>query len=397
MRKFTGVLDVQAGTLVEALETPTLVVDLDAMERNIERMATFARAHSMHWRAHAKMHKCAELAQRLIQAGARGCCVQKVSEAQAMAAGGVNDIFISNEVLSPPKLERVAQLAAQLHAQGGQLAIAVDSLVGLQALAQAVQKTLNPSEAQQRATSQAIDVFVELNVGQNRAGVASPQEVVALAQAVAKEAGLRFAGLHAYHGGAQHIAQVAQRLSTMEQVYSKVQQTVVALQQAGFADFTVTGAGTGTFALETASGLYTELQSGSFLFMDAHYGGIQPAPGQPVFEHALFVKSQVISRSASHAVLDAGHKSYAIDSGLPIVWNFGQPTQFTFGNGGDEHGLISPLPGAELPALGQTLWLVPGHCDPTINLHDAMVGVRGGLKAGVVERIFNIDARGAIW
>ena len=151
----------------------------------------------------------------------------------------------------------------------------------------------------------------------------------------------------------------------------------------------VTGAGTGTFALETASGVYGELQAGSFLFMDRDYAANERDPAQPVFEHALFVKSQVMSVCASHAVVDAGHKSHAIDSGLPAVHGLA----LDYANGGDEHGILR---GAVLPALGEAVWLIPGHCDPTVNLHDFMVGVRGGLQHGKVEQIIRVDARGAL-
>jgi D-serine deaminase-like pyridoxal phosphate-dependent protein len=147
-----------------------------------------------------------------------------------------------------------------------------------------------------------------------------------------------------------------------------------------------------TFLNEASLGVWGELQCGSYLFMDADYASNQATPDAPSFEHALFVKSQVISRSAAHAVCDAGHKSHAIDSGLPTV-TF--PEGLSFANGGDEHGVLRTADKAtDLPALGETVWLVPGHCDPTVNLHDYMVGVRGGLAAGVVERIVRVDARG---
>ncbi|MGE0100484.1 MAG: DSD1 family PLP-dependent enzyme, partial [Hydrogenophaga sp.] len=167
------------------------------------------------------------------------------------------------------------------------------------------------------------------------------------------------------------------------------------LQAGGFSVPLITGAGTGTFVLEAPSRVWGELQAGSYLFMDADYAQNEPAPQAPVFEHALFVKSQVMSRSAQHAVCDAGHKSHAIDSGLPAVWF---PGGLAYANGGDEHGLLRAFgPGATLPDLGETIWLVPGHCDPTVNLHDFMVGVRGGLAAGHVERIIAVDARGHGW
>ena len=162
---------------------------------------------------------------------------------------------------------------------------------------------------------------------------------------------------------------------------------------AGLACPLVTGAGTGSFVHEGASGLYGELQPGSYLFMDRDYADNQPTPGAPVFEHALFVKSQVISAGSAHAVVDAGHKSHAVDSGLPRPWGL----DLAFANGGDEHGILRCRPGGSaLPALGETVWLVPGHCDPTVNLHDHYIAVRGGLDSGRVEAVWPVDARGCV-
>lgn len=393
---FTGAHTIQPGLPVADLETPTLVVDLDAMDRNIARMAQFARQAGVRWRPHAKMHKCAALALRLIAAGATGCCVQKLAEAEALAAGGVRDIYISNEIVDARKLRRVAQLAAQLESQaeGGRLAIAVDSAEGVQRLADAMESTPDTT----------IDVYIEIDIGQNRAGLTDDDAVLALAHTLAAQPRLRFAGLHAYHGGAQHVEDAAARTATMAAAHARVRQALQRLREAGFEALEVTGAGTGTFALEAASGLYTELQPGSFLFMDAHYARVAPSAGQPVFEHALFVKTQVIACAGEHVVVDAGHKSHAIDSGLPLVWNHGQAPRHTFANGGDEHGIVrladavvDAVTDTPLPALGETLWLVPGHCDPTVNLHEALIGVRGGLAAGVVENVLRVDARGALW
>jgi D-serine deaminase-like pyridoxal phosphate-dependent protein len=159
----------------------------------------------------------------------------------------------------------------------------------------------------------------------------------------------------------------------------------------------VTGAGTGTMVCEAASGVYGELQAGSFMFMDADYAANERDPAQPQFEHALFVKTQVISAHADHAVCDAGHKSHAIDSGLPKVVTVGAESELEYFNGGDEHGILRPARGGtRVPALGRALWLIPGHCDPTVNLHDHLIGVIGGLRDGVVERIIRVDARGAL-
>lgn len=366
------------GRPAAAIDTPALVIDLDAMERNLDRMAAFAAQHGMKLRPHAKMHKSATLARLQMARGAVGVCVQKTSEAEALAALGVNNIYISNEVVSPFKLKRVVAVARELQALGGQLAIAVDSLEGVRRLADAA-----------RGQHTSLRVFIEIDVGQGRCGVAPGTAAVALAGEIARHTELQFGGLQAYHGRAQHLRLLAERQQAIAQVIKDVQATKAALEAAGHAVPLVTGAGSGTFLLEAASGVYGELQAGSYLFMDRDYASNEQDPAQPRFEHALFVKSQVISVCASHAVIDAGHKSHAIDSGLPAV--HGQALEYA--NGGDEHGILR---GAVLPALGDTVWLIPGHCDPTVNLHDHMLGVRGGLAHGTVEQIIRVDARGAI-
>ena len=379
------------GQPVATVDTPAAVIDLDAMERNLARLAAFARTHGVRLRPHAKMHKSAALARLQMQAGAVGVCVQKTAEAEALAAAGVTDLYISNEVIDPAKLRRVAALARRLHAAGGQLAIAVDSLAGVARLAAAFDL---PSGADAQAL---IDVFVDIDVGQGRCGVPPGEAAVALAQAVAVQPALRFAGLQAYHGRAQHLRSVAERREAIARAAHAVQDTRERIEAAGLAVPLVTGAGTGTFALETASGVWGELRAGSYLFMDADYAANAHDPAQPGFEHALFIKSQVISVQAAHAVCDAGHKSHAIDSGLPVVHALPGLPALRFANGGDEHGILHPAEaGGALPKLGDTVWLIPGHCDPTVNLHDWLIGVRGGLANGTVEQIIRVDARGAL-
>ncbi len=366
----------QVGDGVDAIDTPALVIDLDAMERNLAAMAAFAQARGLRLRPHAKMHKSAVLAQLQMRVGAVGVCVQKVGEAEALAAAGVPDIYISNEVIAPRKLARVAALAGRVT-----LAIAVDSALGVERLAQAL-----------TAAGTTLDVFVEVDVGHGRCGVA-PAAAGSLAHQVVAH-GLRFAGLQAYHGRAQHLRGSAERATAIAHAVAQVRAAQAAITSAGIACPLVTGAGSGSFALEAASGVYGELQCGSYLFMDRDYADNEPAPDALRFEHALFVKSQVMSCGASHAVVDAGHKAHAIDSGLPRVW---QRDGLAFSNGGDEHGILMPQrAGVALPALGETIWLVPGHCDPTVNLHDHYIAVRGGLAGGVVEAVWPVDARGRL-
>jgi len=377
------------GDHVSTIDTPALVLDLDALERNLARMAAFARGVGVRLRPHAKMHKSAEIARWQVAAGAAGVCVQKTAEAEALAAGGVDDLYLSNEVIAPGKLARVAALARTLAARGGRLAIAVDGATGVERLAEAV-----------RAASAELDVFVEIDVGQARCGVPpadrDPAAAVELAQKVAASPGLRLAGLQAYNGKAQHVRGVEARRATVEQTIAAARATRAALLAAGLPCPLVTGAGTGTYAFEGASGVYGELQPGSYLVMDRDYAENEVDPAQPHFEHALFVKSQVMSVGRDRAVVDAGHKSHAVDSGLPRVHDPWRRRAFAFENGGDEHGILRSIGDVALPALGEVVWLVPGHCDPTVNLHDRYVAIRGGLADGRVERLILIDARGAL-
>jgi D-serine deaminase-like pyridoxal phosphate-dependent protein len=372
------------GHSVSAVDTPALVIDLDAMERNLARMADFARSHGLRLRPHAKMHKSAEIAKLQMAHGAVGVCVQKTDEALALAHAGVTDIYISNEVVAPAKLARLAQA---VHGLPTRFAIAVDSALGVERLAEALVDA-------GVSRSGAIDVFVEIDVGHGRCGVAAGAPALALAHLIQNHAVLRFAGLQAYHGSAQHQRASAARDAALAASEAAVRETMDALSAAGIAVPLVTGAGTGSFVRETASGVWGELQAGSYLFMDADYAANEADPAAPVFEHALFVKTAVMSLAADRAVCDAGHKSHAIDSGMPTVW---WPAGLSYTSGGDEHGILRVTSGqGELPALDETVWLVPGHCDPTVNLHDFAVGVRGGLAAGQVERLIDIDARGAL-
>ncbi len=383
-------LNALIGQSTAMIDTPALVIDLDAMERNLARMQAYANAHGVKLRPHAKMHKSAELSLLQMQAGAVGVCVQKVSEAAALAACGVSDIYISNVVTSLHKCEQLAHILCRREGQNTlkmTLVVAADSLHGIRTLARALERI---------APGCVVDVFVEIDVGQGRCGVEPGGAAVALVQEIALHPSLRFAGLQAYHGRAQHMRSASDRRDAIGQVIAKVQATKAALHAVGLDVPLVTGAGTGSFVHEAASGVFGELQAGSYLFMDADYAANEMDQGMPRFEHALFVKSQVISRQLTsaddRAVVDAGHKSHAIDTGLPTIWA-GHGADWQFFNGGDEHGILR---GTALPSLGETVWLIPGHCDPTVNLHDAMVGVRGGLASGWVEKILPVTTRGCL-
>jgi D-serine deaminase-like pyridoxal phosphate-dependent protein len=362
------------GMSLDQVDTPALLVDLDAFEPNLRHLADAAAAAGIGLRPHAKTHKCPVIARRQMAAGAVGVCCQKVSEAEALVHGGVDNVLVSNEVVDPRKLARLAALARE--AWVGVCVDDADNVDAVSAAACAARVTL--------------PVLVEVNVGANRCGVAPGEAALQLAQLVAGSPGLRFAGLQAYQGSAQHIREWARRKEAIDRAVKAVKQTLALLQGHGLSCERVTGAGTGTWPFEAASGVYTELQAGSYLFMDADYGRNLDAEGTHAseFRQSLFVLATVMSHPAKErAVVDAGLKAVSVDSGLPLV---ADRDGVEYHDASDEHGtLVLRGPGCDLQ-VGERLRLVPGHCDPTVNLHDWFVGYRGDR----VEALWPISARG---
>jgi D-serine deaminase-like pyridoxal phosphate-dependent protein len=200
-----------------------------------------------------------------------------------------------------------------------------------------------------------------------RCGIAPGEPAVNLARQIVSFKNLRFAGLQAYQGRAQHIRSMEERHRAIELAAQHVQHTKRLLAEAGIPCPRVTGAGSGTFMLEVEAGVWDEIQPGSYAFMDADYARNEWAAPLPRFEHALFVLATVMSRpSAGLAIVDAGLKASSVDSGMPVVW---QREELKYTHASDEHGWIEGTPS---PALGEKVLLVPGHCDPTINLSNGM-------------------------
>jgi len=364
----------RVGDPLEAVDTPALVLELDAFERNLRTLAEAVRGRGVRVRTHAKTHKCPEVAKRQMALGAIGACCQKVSEAEAMVEGGIADVLVTNEVVGEAKLERLAQLARR-----ATLGACVDDA--------SVVKSLDAAAG--RAGSK-LDVYVEIEVGMGRCGIAPGEPALALARAVAFSRHLRFAGLQAYQGRAQHVRSLAERRELVHKAAAAVRETRALLDKNGIACPIVTGAGSGTFMLEIETGAWDEIQPGSYAFMDVDYGKNEWAAPMPRFEHALFVLTTVMSRAGTRtAVVDAGLKASSVDSGMPGVW---QRPGVAYTRASDEHGILELGEGASTPALGEKLLLVPGHCDPTINLHDWYVCMRGGK----VEALWPITARGAL-
>ena len=361
----------QPGDPLARVDTPSLALDLTAFEANLRAMQAWADRHEVALRPHAKAHKCPQIALRQVALGARGICCQKVSEALPFVAAGIRDIHISNEVVGPAKMALLGQLA-----RAAKISVCVDNAQNLAQL----------SAAMVQAGAQ-IDVLVEVDVGQGRCGVSDDATVLALAQQARALPGLNFAGLQAYHGSVQHYRTREERATVSRQAARIAASYAQLLRESGIACDTITGGGTGSVEFDAASGVYTELQAGSYAFMDGDYGANEW--GGPLnFQNSLFLLSTVMSTpTPDRVVLDAGLKSASAECGPPAVYGESGLTCTAIN---DEHSVVHVEPGATAPALGSVLRLVPAHVDPTFNLHDGLVV----FKDGVVQDIWEISARG---
>jgi len=370
------------GTAFADIDTPALVIDLDAFERNLKRMADFAGRSGVRLRAHAKTHKSPIIAAKQMELGAVGVCCQKVSEAEVLVEGGIGDVLISNEVAGAGKLDRLAALARR-----AKIAVCVDDPGNVAEM-----------EAAAAKAGVTLDVLVEIDVGARRCGIAPGMPAARLAKQIASSPHLTFAGLQAYQGSAQHVRKADTRRDQIARAVEMVKETLGALRAVGLEAGIVGGGGTGTYENEAASRVYTELQCGSYIFMDADYARNKRADGGmfDAYEHALFICATVMSMPApERAVVDAGLKTFSVDSGMPLAW---QLPGALYHRPSDEHGILDLTTCTERPQRGDKVILVPGHCDPTVNLHDWYVGVRGfGTPAAHVESLWPVAARGAVF
>ncbi len=358
------------------IQTPCLVLDLDALERNIKKMGDYAASHGMRHRVHGKMHKSVDVA--LLQeklGGSVGVCCQKVSEAEVFARGGIKDVLVSNQVRQPAKIDRLARLPNW----GARAICCVDDIDNVADLSAAAVRHGNE-----------IECLVEIDVGAGRCGVQYGQPVVELAKAIDAAEGLKFAGIQAYQGAMQHLNSYEERQSKTQVAIDQVRESIELLKAEGLECDIVGGGGTGSYYFESNSGVFNELQCGSYAFMDADYGRILDKDGKRIdegeWENALFLLTSVMSHAkADKAIVDAGLKAQSVDSGLPTI--FGRD-DVTYVKCSDEHGVVADPDG--VLKVNDKLKLVPGHCDPTCNVHDWYVGVRNGK----VETIWPVSARG---
>jgi 3-hydroxy-D-aspartate aldolase len=344
-----------------ALNTPALVTDRDALQRNVEKMAAFAKQNGVALRPHAKTHKSVEIARLQMAAGAVGVCCAKIGEAEALAAGGIGAILITSPVVTPQAIARLVTL----HERIGDLRVVADNPDNVAALAAAAKEASRP-----------LAVLVDIDPGIRRTGVSSPEAAVALARQIAQSGSLTFAGVQFYCGAQQHIEKYEDRRAAIEERTAYLSSVIAALDAAGLKPAVVTGGGTGTHRIDAALGVLTELQTGSYVFMDKQYLDCDlNGEGTPPFETALFIDTNVISANApGMGTLDAGFKALSTDGGNPQIVE-GAPASAAFFFMGDEHSALIAM-GHEF-RVGDAVTLTAPHCDPTVNLYDAYHVVRG--------------------
>jgi D-serine deaminase-like pyridoxal phosphate-dependent protein len=355
----------------ELIPTPAAVLDLDAFERNLAKMAARAKAAGVALRPHTKSHKCVALARMQLEAGAVGVCCAKLAEAEAMAAGGVAAILVTSPIAGAANAQRAAALAGQV----ADFRIVVDHVDAVGELA---------------ATGASIQVLIDVDVGLGRTGVASPDQAADVARAILRHPNLTLLGVQGYGGNWQHMEGANARAAAVADGMLRLTAAMAAIREVGGRVEVVTGGGTGTFHADVAQGVLTEVQPGSYAFMDRQYRDALKADPDGAFEQSLVIASTVISGNQPKWVtVDAGLKAFATDGPLPV------PTTAKFEACayryfGDEHGLLM-RPEAGHVARGERIDIVVPHVDPTVDKYDVLHLVRGD----VLEAVVPVEARGA--
>ena len=367
------------GMNMSDIQTPCLVLDMESFDYNLKRMAEVITPYNVSLRAHAKMHKSVNVArQQMTHGKASGICCQKVSEAEVFARAGIPDILVTNQVCDQLKIERLAGIAGL----GCRLSVCVDDKANIDALS-----------AEAKKQNVHIHCLVEVECGAGRCGVEDAAQATELAVAINAAENLIFDGLQAYQGSIQHEPDHHKRKVELDAVIEKVKACLDSLAAAELSCPVVSGGGTGSFLFEASSGIYTEIQCGSYAFMDADYGRVHNQEGDRLdkaeWKNALFLLTSIMSNARDgKAVCDAGLKVQSVDSGLPVIFGREDVTYITCS---DEHGVIEDK--QNKLRINDKLFLVPGHCDPTCNLHDWYVCIRND----IVVDLWPISARGKAW
>jgi D-serine deaminase-like pyridoxal phosphate-dependent protein len=359
----------------KAFNTPVLVIDLDALERNIATMAKFAKDRGIALRPHAKTHKSADIAKKQVEAGAVGVCCAKLGEAEAMADGGIGAVLITSPVVSAPAIERLMALNARIP----DLRVVVDNVDNVVALDRAA------------AAGQRLQVLIDIDPGIRRTGVPSPEAAAEVGKAIIAAHALQYRGVQYYCGREQHIEGYADRRSAIEERTEYLRTVIGALTQIGLAPGVITGGGTGTHRIDADLGVFNELQVGSYVFMDRQYNECDltgAGAASPPYETSLQIDARVVSANTPGlATIDAGFKAMATDGGPPTVLS-GAPAGAPFHFMGDEHGLV--VAGDAKLSIGDIVTLAVPHCDPTVNLYDFFHIVRGD----TLVDIWSVQGRG---
>ena len=360
---------------VQELATPALLIDLDIFEHNLQALANYMKSRSVTFRPHAKAHKSPAIGKLQLASGATGLCAAKLGEADVLVRGGIRDVLVTAEVVGPLKIQRLM----------GLLAITPD----VKAVVDSEQNAIDLSTAA-LASKRKLKVAIDVNVGQNRTGLGTPEDVVALAQIIAKQKGLDLIGLQGYGGNNQHVMGFENRKAREVASNEKVVAARHALEKAGFSVQMVSVGGTGSYNIDADFPGVTEIQPGSYVFMDSHYNKIggRDQPDFSEFGNSLSVLTTVISRAVSgRAIVDAGGKALSTDESVPEPIGL---TGATYGVAGDEYGALRLQNPSRDLKVGDQLQIMPGHCDTTVNLHNVFFGVR----KGVVEHVWPIEGRG---
>lgn len=348
---------------ISGLATPALVVDVNILKANMAAMDGILGKSALKLRPHYKSHKCAALAKWQVENGAIGMTCAKLSEAEDLCDSGIEDILIANQVVDPAKIRRLADLANNCR-----LTVCVDD-----------EQNINALSAAAKNGGATIHCLVEYDIGMERCGVTEKEEVLALARQIAACDNLVFDGLQAYAGHISHMEALEDRQQMTAANYEKLKALLAYLRENGITVTTVSGGSTGTAQIKAMEGLYTELQAGSYLFMDATYRKL----GLP-FQNALFLLTTVVSKRAGLTVVDAGVKTCGVDQGMPLPEN-GMVERIV---DSEEHFQLHNY--TEETRVGQKLRMIPAHCCSTVNLHDKLYLVDGDR---VVDRLL-ITARG---
>ncbi len=361
-------------TVERELSTPALMIDLDLLEANIATMSDLARRHGRALRPHAKTHKSSAIGRKQLDAGALGLCCASVREAEVLADAGLSGLLVTTPVVTSSMAARLVAAADKAE----RFMAVVDSLTGVETFAAHARH------------EKPIGILIDIDMGLGRDGVVDPREAVALARRIAELPQLRYRGVQAYYGHLQHVKALSERHTKVAEQWENLARFLDALGKAGFPPEIISGGGTGTHHLDLEHGPFTELQAGSYIFMDKQYGEVEIAPGGSPFKTSLTIAARVVSvAQPDRVIVDCGSKALSTDYGPALIVS-GAPSGATYQFMGDEHGAIRVTAGANRPPLGAIIGLVVPHCDPTVNLHDRYHVMRGG----ELVDIWSIEARG---